>query len=371
MKRIGLIVNPIAGMGGSVGLKGSDGLEILEKARALGAKPKSSLRAMQALRQISPLKDEIEIITYPGSMGEDEARACGFKPTVIGSIDRHNTTSQDTKNAARDMKNLNVDLILFTGGDGTARNIYDSIGADSPSLGIPAGVKIHSAVYGQSPTKAGNLVSLFLKDELIEFKEAEVMDIDEEAFRDGRVIARLYGYLMVPFEKKFIQNRKSGGTANESSALNSIANYIADSMSDDYMYIIGPGTTTRSIMDKLRLKNTLLGIDVIYQKKLVANDVTENELLDLITDKNVKIIVTIIGGQGYIFGRGNQQLSPAVIKQVKKENIIIVSSQDKLNTIFGSPMLIDTGNNKTDKMLEGYYKVVVGYKEFIMYKAIS
>lgn len=372
MKKIGLIVNPIAGMGGSVGLKGSDGLEILEKARALGARPKSPYRTTQALEMISSFKDKVEIITYPGKMGEEEAIASGFEPTVIGSIIENNTTPQDTINAARDMKNLGVDLILFAGGDGTARNIYDSIGTSIPALGIPAGVKIHSAVYGQTPKRAGELLSLYLDDKVLEFKEVEVMDIDEDAFRAGNVIARLYGYLKVPFEKQYVQNRKAGSGADaEENALINIAHDIEDSMLDDYIYIVGPGTTTRSIMENLGLKNTLLGVDVIKDKKLIANDVTENELLDIIKDKKVKIIVTIIGGQGYIFGRGNQQLSAKVINQVGKKNIIVVTTKNKLNSIFGYPMLIDTGDSETDKMLEGYYRVVVGYEDSIMYKARS
>jgi predicted polyphosphate/ATP-dependent NAD kinase len=313
----------------------------------------------------------VEIITYPGEMGENAARACGFEPTVIGSIDKDNTTPQDTKNAAKDMKKLGVDLILFAGGDGTARDIYDSVGISIPVLGIPTGVKIHSAVYGQNPKRAGELISLFVQGKVVEFKEQEVMDIDEDAFRAGRVTARLYGYLKVPFEKRFVQSRKSGGIKTEEASLEGIAHYVIDSMSDDYIYVIGPGTTTRSIMEKLGLKNSLLGMDVVYQKKLLANDVSEEELLNLIKGKKAKIIITIIGGQGHIFGRGNQQLSPTVLNQVRKENIIVVSTREKLNTIFGSPMLIDTGDSETDNMLEGYYKVVVGYDDFIMYKAMS
>lgn len=369
MKKLGLIVNPVAGMGGSVGLKGSDGLEILKRARELGAVPQAPKRTKQALEGISFLKDQIEIITYPGEMGENVARDCGFNTTVIGSIDQNITTPEDTQNAAMDMKKFGVDLILFAGGDGTARNIYDAVGVNIPVLGIPAGVKIHSAVYGQNPKRAGELAKLFLQDKVVELKEVEVMDIDEDAFREEMVIARLYGYLKVPFEKKFVQNRKSGGVAGERASLASMANYIIDTMLDDYIYIIGPGTTTRSIMDRLGLDNTLLGVDVVYKKQLVAKDVTEKELLKIIAGRKTKIIVTIIGGQGYIFGRGNQQLSPAVINQIQKENIIVVASRDKLNTIFGSSMLIDTGDNETNNMLEGYYRVVVGYEDFIMYRA--
>lgn len=371
MKKLGLIINPVAGMGGSVGLKGSDGLEIQKRARELGAKPQALNRTIKALEQISSFKDQIEIITYPGGMGEDAAVACGFKPKVIGSIDKNNTTSDDTEKAAMDMKELGVDLILFAGGDGTARNIYDSINLSIPALGIPAGVKIHSAVYGQNPKKTGELLELFLQDKITEFIEAEVMDIDEDAFRDGRVVAKLYGYLKIPFEKRYVQNRKSGGTAGEKASLDRLANYIVDSMTDDYLYIMGPGTTTRTVMDKLGLNNTLLGVDVVYKKQLIAKDVTENELLKLMEGRRAKIILTIIGGQGHILGRGNQQLSPAVLRLVQKDNIILIASRDKLNTIFGSPMLIDTGDDDVNKMFEGYYKVVIGYEEFIAYKAMS
>ncbi len=369
MKKLGLIVNPIAGMGGSVGLKGTDGIEILNRARELGAVPKAHNRAKQALEQLVDIKDQIEIITYPGEMGEFSVKECGFTPKVIGTIDKDSTSAADTENAAIEMKKMGVDLILFAGGDGTARNIYNAVELNIPCLGIPSGVKIHSAVYAQTPKKAGELASLYLQDKVVDIKEAEVMDIDEDAFREGRVIAKLYGYLKVPFEKRFVQNRKSGGVAGEQASLGRIAQYVVDTMEDEYVYIIGPGTTTRYIMEELGLDNTLLGVDIVYKKKLIAKDVTEKEILKHIEGKKAKIIVTIIGGQGYIFGRGNQQLSPDVIKQVRKENIIVIASRDKLNTIFGYPMLIDTGSEETNNMLEGYYKVVIGYEEFIAYKA--
>lgn len=197
------------------------------------------------------------------------------------------------------------------------------------------------------------------------------MDIDEEAFREGRVVARLYGYLNVPFEKEFIQTRKAGGIEGEEASLAGMANYIINTMEDDCVYIIGPGTTTKRIMDRLDLENTLLGVDLIENKEIIGEDVTEKEILSLIEGKKVKLIITIIGGQGYIFGRGNQQISPEVINKIGKENIIVVASRDKLNTIFGSPMLIDTGDEETNLNLEGYYRVVVGYEDTIIHKAMS
>lgn len=370
-KKIGLIVNPIAGMGGRVGLKGSDGPEILKKAIELGATPQSPKRAMQALQRLVELKEQIDIITYPDDMGENEAKELGFFTVVLGSITKGQTVPADTQLAAKQMQEIGVSLILFAGGDGTARNIYNAVGDQVVVLGIPAGVKIHSAVYGQNPKSSGELAALFLQDKVKELQEAEVMDIDEEAFRLGRVSAKLYGYLKVPYEKRYVQNLKSGGAAGEQATLEMVANYIVDNMEDDYYYIIGPGTTTRPIMDKLELKNTLLGIDVVYRKKLVASDVNEKSLLQIIKAKKAKIIVTIIGGQGYIFGRGNQQLSPEVLTLVGKENIIIVSTRDKLNANFGRPLLVDTGDEEVNTWLSGYYRVLVGYEDIIMQRVVS
>jgi predicted polyphosphate/ATP-dependent NAD kinase len=367
-KIIGLIVNPVAGMGGRVGLKGSDGPEILKKAIELGAVPQSPKRAMQALEKLLPLKGELDIITYPGEMGEDEARELGFSPIVIGSVIQGQTTPEDTQQAARQMQEIGVDLILFAGGDGTARNIYNAVGDRVAVLGIPAGVKIHSAVYGLNPKSSGELAALYLQGKVKELHEAEVMDIDEDAFRSGRVSAKLYGYLKVPYEKKYVQNLKSGGVAGEKTTLERIAHYIVDHMEDDYHYIIGPGTTTRPIMEVLGLDYTLLGVDVVYRKKLVARDANEKTLLHITEGKKAKIIVTTIGGQGYIFGRGNQQLSPEVITRVGKENIIIISTRDKLNTNFGRPLLVDTGDDEVNAYLTGYYRVIVGYADTIMHR---
>lgn len=370
-KKLGLIVNPVAGMGGRVGLKGSDGEAILRRAIELGAVPQSPGRAIQALERIAAIKDEIDLLTCPQEMGENEAIKSGFLPIVIGSGTKGQTTPEDTIRAAKQMKELEVDLILFAGGDGTARNIYHAVGDKQIVLGIPAGVKIHSAVYGQNPNSSGELARLYLQGKVKELHEAEVMDIDEEAFRAGRVSAKLYGYLKVPYEKRYVQNLKSGGVAGEQAALEAIANYVVDQMEEDFIYIIGPGTTTRVIMDKLGLKNTLLGVDAICNRQLVANDVNESQLLHLLEGRKAKIVVTTIGGQGYIFGRGNQQLSPAVISKVGKENIIIVSTRDKLNSIFGNPLLVDTGDEAVNAMLNGYFRVIVGYDEAIMQRVAS
>lgn len=371
MKKLGLIVNPVAGMGGRVGLKGSDGLEILKKAKELGAVPEAPNRAIDALKKLLPIKGELTVITYPFDMGEDEVIACGLKHQVIGTVKRGETTPEDTKQAAREMVELGVDLILFAGGDGTARNIYDAIGTGVPVIGIPAGVKIHSAVYATTPPNAGELALMFLQGRLQKIQEAEVMDIDEDAFREGRVTAKLYGYLSVPHEDRLVQSLKSGRAEGEASAIRSIAGHIAETMENDpeTLYIIGPGTTTRAIMEELNQPYTLLGVDVVCNQKLLAADVTEKALLQLIQGRKAKIVVTVIGGQGYIFGRGNQQLSPAVLRQVGKENVIVITPQTKITGLRGKPMLIDTGDEEVNRLMSGYYQVVVGYQRTIMYKA--
>jgi predicted polyphosphate/ATP-dependent NAD kinase len=370
-RKIGLIVNPVAGMGGRVGLKGSDGQDILEKAVELGAVPTSPRRAVEALRTISSNKDIVEIITYPHEMGEDEAREYGFEPTVIGSVEKMRTTAHDTRNAAREMLDLGVDLILFAGGDGTARDICGAVGLEVPVLGIPAGVKIHSGVFAINPATSGDLAVKYLKGSQTVLRESEVMDIDERAYREDRLSARLYGYLMVPYEKTMVQGSKEGSGALEESSLEAIAKEITENMLDDHLYIIGPGTTTRPITEKLGLKKTLLGVDVIQRGKMVAADANENRLLRLIEGAKAKIVVTVIGGQGFVFGRGNQQISPEVIRKVGKENIVIVATPGKLASLQGKPLLVDTGDTELDRELSGYYRVVTGFGRRAVYRVGS
>lgn len=367
MKKLGVIVNPIAGIGGKVGLKGSDGIEILKKAREMGARSEAPRRALEALKIIAKLKNEIQVVTYPDEMGADECCEAGLEPEIIGSIESGETRPEDTMEAARQMAERGVDLILFAGGDGTARNIYNAIGTNIPVLGIPAGVKIHSAVYAINPHSAGEVASLYLQGKVVNIREAEVMDIDEEAFRQGRVSAQLYGYLKVPVERR-VQSVKSGARS-EQAEVEGLAAEIIAGMDADTLYIIGPGTTTRAIMERLELSNTLLGVDVILDRKLVANDVTENQLFDLINQHGkARIVVTAIGGQGHVFGRGNQQISPRVIRLAGKNNIIVVASRDKLVALQPHPLLVDTGDPELDRELRGYVRVVTGWEDSIMYR---
>jgi predicted polyphosphate/ATP-dependent NAD kinase len=242
------------------------------------------------------------------------------------------------------------------------------VGEKLPALGIPAGVKIHSAVYAANPGSAGELAGLYLQGQVTTLKESEVMDLDEDAFREGVVSAKLYGYLRVPFQRRLVQSLKSANPATERATLEAIAAHVIDRMEDGWLYIIGPGSTTRVIAELLEVENTLLGVDVLLNKELIATDVGEAELLDLLDGQPARIVVTLIGGQGYIFGRGNQQLSPAVIRRAGKENIIVISTPEKIYALDGRPLLVDTGDPALDGELSGYVKMVVGYNHTMVYR---
>lgn len=366
--KVGLIVNPIAGMGGRVGLKGTDGWHIVEEAVRLGARPHAPSRAIEALKRLGALREELEFITYPGDMGENEARACGFAPRVLGRVDLERTLASDTRRAAGDMLECGVDLLLFAGGDGTARDICEVVSESLVVLGIPAGVKMHSAVYASTPARAGDLAVLYLSGRTRTVREAEVMDIDEDAFREGRVAARLYGYMKTPHDRRYIQGLKAGSPVGEAVAHDAIALDVVEGMQDDCLYLVGPGSTTRAIMRRLDLDHTLLGVDVVYQKRLVGKDLNESDLLEMTSGRESRLIVTPVGGQGFLFGRGNQQLSPDVIRRVGRHNIIVVASEEKINGLRGRALMVDTGDAGVDRMLAGYVMVVTGYKRRITYR---
>lgn len=347
-------------------MKGTDGLAA--EARRRGALPRAPTKGQQGLTPLQNLDFDLQLFTPPGEMGEAEAKREGFLPTVINRHTTGDTAAIDTQYAAKMMRQRGVELILFTGGDGTARDIYSSIGETLPVIGIPAGVKIHSPVFAQTAARAGELARLFLEGRLHHFDLAEVLDIDEEAYRNGQVKTRLHGYLNVPVERTRMQNRKCGSPLSEKVSQNSIAFDVIDNMQEGVLYLVGPGSTTRPIMENLRLPCTLLGIDLVMNGLLIAADVNEKTILDVTKNRQFKIIVTPIGGQGYIFGRGNHQLSHRVLQRAGKKNIIVVATQQKLIQLRGEPLLVDTGEVSVDQMLAGYIHVTTGYKQQMIMK---
>ena len=352
---LGVIVNPMAGMGGRVGLNGTDSPAIVEEARRRGAAPEAPKRAAETLArlhtQLAQLGSDLAVLSGPHEMGSDEARAAGFSPIAVGSGTRGVTTAQDSRETAARMAELNVDLLLFAGGDGTARDIYQAVGDGLPVVGMPAGVKMHSGVYATNPRTAADLVVRYFRGEPLALRESEVMDIDEEAFRQGAVSAQLYGYLRTPYDSGLLQGVKAASTSQEEHAMEDIASEFVQRMCEHCLYVIGPGTTTRSVARELGIEKTLLGVDLVRGGELVGVDVSEEQILHAIEGQPARIVVTPIGGQGHIFGRGNQQISPEVIQLVGRENIIPVATSEKLASFHGAPLLIDTGDSAVDSML--------------------
>jgi len=330
------------------------------------AQPKANSRTKAALEILLPYKEQLVIYTVNGEMGEQTAKALGFNVEVVYNTDAV-TTPDDTENAAQVLKNADVDLVLFAGGDGTARNICHAIEDTVPVLGIPAGCKIHSGVYAITPKAAGRVVEMLVKGELVTLADADVMDIDEDAFRKGTVKAKRFGEMQIPSEVRYVQAVKNGGKETDELVLSDIAAYVVSEMDEDTLYIMGSGSTVEAIMEEMGLENTLLGVDLIKDQALVGQDLTAADLLELTDKKNTKLVITLIGGQGHIFGRGNQQLSPALIRAIGKENIIVVATKTKLQALNNRPLICDTGDNELDDELTGYIKVTTGFNDHIMY----
>jgi predicted polyphosphate/ATP-dependent NAD kinase len=364
-KSIGLIVNPVAGMGGSVGLKGTDGKNMYVKALELGAEPVTPKKTKELLSYIKQ-KESIKLLVAFGTMGEKYIKGLDIPVEVIGEIGEE-TSPEDTKRIARQMVDHGVELLVFVGGDGTARDIYDAIGSTIPVVAVPAGVKIFSSVFAISTRGAAEMIDSFV--ECGDLTEEEVLDIDEEAFREDRLASRLYGYLVVPDAQRFLQPGKAASSVGLSSQASKIeiAEHIVDEMDEKTLYLLGPGTTLKAITEEMGLPKTLLGVDAVSAGILVGKDLNEKGILRLLERyEKRKIIVTPIGGNGFIFGRGSKQFTPEVIKQVGMENILVVATRDKVNKL--DCLRVDTADFVLDEMLSGYHEVWVGYREAIVMK---
>jgi predicted polyphosphate/ATP-dependent NAD kinase len=286
---------------------------------------------------------------------------------VIGLVGAE-TTAADTRAAAKAMAEEGVDLLLFAGGDGTAVDVLEAVGGRVLALGIPAGVKMHSAVFAVNPRSAGRLALLVAEGRAQATMEAEVMDVDEDALREGVVSPRLYGYLRVPVEAGLVQGGKARTAASDRAAQQAIAAYVVDRLLQDRLWYVGPGTTTRAILEAVGAEKTVLGVDVVRERELVVADADEETLLRLASHEPASVIVTPVGGQGFVFGRGNQQLSARVLREVGLENVVVVATESKLAALAGRPLLVDTGDARLDRELAGYVRVVTGYDREVVYR---
>ena len=392
--RVGLLVNPVAGLGGRVGLKGSDGTETVRRAIALGAVPQAGERAGAALGRMlerwPPDRERPLVLAGSGLMGERVARDAGLAPVIVGHLDpAEDSTAEDTRSIVAEMVAAGLDLLLVAGGDGTARDVCAAIGTTTPVVGIPAGVKLHSPVYATSPLAAGDLAAGFLAAAPARRRTAlaEVIDLDEDAYRRGEIAPRLFGELLVPAEDRRLQARKAPSPLSDGAAAAGVAEGIARHLVPGGRCVLGPGSTVRAVAARLGVPKTLVGVDVVDVEVgaplsigaapakvalLVALDVGAAELERLVADVPSSLVVTPIGGQGFILGRGNQQMSPAVVRAVLaaagRDGIMVAATPSKLASLQGRPLLVDSGDAELDMELSGYLSVVTGPDERTIYR---
>ncbi len=361
--KIGFLINPIAGMGGKVGLKGTDG--VLDQAIELGAQPVAQEKAekmLSHLREIYP--EKIEWLTCHGDMGAKALEEASFEFSIAHDA-KESPSQKDTLAAAKVLLDSHVDLIVFCGGDGTARDIVSIVEKKVPVLGIPSGVKMYSGVFGISPARTAEVLDGFLKGEL-GLAEVEIMDLDEDKYRAGEWSVRLYYSANTPFESTLVQSSKMMiEAASDEEIKEEIGEYIEELVSEepDALFLLGPGGTLEFIGNMLGIEKTLLGIDAIAHGQQVGKDLNEEGLLKLFDNyNNIKLILSPIGSQGFVLGRGNLQLSPQVIRKIGRDNIMVVSTPAKLQR---TPMLrFDTGDAELNSELagRGWFSVVIGYR---------
>ena len=302
---VGLIINPIAGVGGRIGLKGSDDTKEIWKRLESGEGQKvSNERTRRFLKTIIELKDDILFFSYDGEMGGDILRDMEFDIEIIGQIKDKRPTRKDTVQVAKELLKKGVKLVIFIGGDGTACDMYEAVQDKIPLLAVPSGVKMHSACFALNPEIAGMIFKQFQSGQL-NITHSEVMDIDEEAFRAGRLSAELKGMVIIPYLKAAFQGGKmaSPSSFDEKHDQKVIAQRISEDMQRDTLYLLGSGTTCKAVADFMEMEKTLLGVDALYNRKLIAKDLNEQGMLELLEKyTEAKIIVTVIGNQGFIFG---------------------------------------------------------------------
>ncbi len=358
-RSIGLLINPVAGVGGPAGLKGSDGPEVQVAALIRGAIAQSGERAKVTLAVLAAAHPHIEIITAEGTMGADAVRAVGLSARVVYRAESP-STGADTMAAAAAILDAGADVLLFVGGDGTARDVASAVPAGQPILGVPAGVKMYSGCFAVSPSAAGALAARWLSDGGLPLEQREVLDVDEEQIRRGRVDPKLFALVQVPYLVGRTQSRKSATPVSAAAAVAAAASGAVAAMDDTTVYLLGPGGTTQEVARQLGVSKTPLGVDVVRGGSLLLADASERQLLEIVADVPAKAVVTVIGGQGFLLGRGNQQISAAVLEKLGPAPLLVVATQEKLTALAGRPLLVDTGSQQLDRSLAGYIRVITG-----------
>lgn len=371
MFKLGLIVNPYAGLGGPEGLKGSDTLpdRLRQSVAEEMANSRSLPRAVRCLAALSPVAEQLVVYGFDGAMAEQACRDAGLRFTSVGRAEAL-SSAEDTRRAAQCLLSEQVDIVLFVGGDGTARDIYRAVGESLPVLGLPAGVKMHSAVYAVNPQAAAAILRALIDGDLVDIGLQEVRDIDEPAFAEGRVRSRHYGELLVPRLGGFLQQVKQGGREVEELVIADIADELMENYDEDCLYIVGPGSTTTGFMEALGLPFTLLGFDLVRGGELLQADANAQQISEVMDHHQgaIKVLITAIGGQGHILGRGNQQLTPALIRRIGRDNFQVLASKGKLTGLAGRPLLVDSNDDALDAQWQGFIAVTTGYRDQVMYR---
>jgi predicted polyphosphate/ATP-dependent NAD kinase len=367
---IGLVVNPVAGLGGPAGLKGSDGEAIQAEAIKRGSAPRAEWRAELALREFARAHPDATVLTAAGAMGEDAVRAAGLDARVVFTAEPGRTTGSDTAAAAQALVRADATLLLFAGGDGTARDVCSAGLGDATALGIPSGVKMYSGCFAVSPVAAGAIAAQSLGVRL-PTERREVLDIAEDEVRAGRVDPTLFGYLDIPVVFGRTQARKASSSGSESDAVRAAASGLVAQLVPGIAYLLGPGSTMVAVAGLLGVAKTSLGVDVVLDGKRVLADASESQLIELVRSRPAKAVVTVIGGQGFLLGRGNQQLSAPVIASLSEGPLLVVATEDKLLALGGRPLLVDTGDAALDETLAGYIRVVTGESASSFYRVVA
>ncbi len=367
--KLGFLVNPISGMGGAVGLKGTDGHLYYEALRR-GATPVAPARAYRFIKALQKKEFLGKVIAANCLMGCDYFKGSTISHECISIPQECGKTSpQDTVLAVRKLVNSGVELIVFVGGDGTARDVAKAVKeSDVPVLGIPSGVKMYSGVFAISPEAGAEVVKAF-EEGRATLEVSEVADVDELSLNEGVIKVRRFELVRTPKLQGLITPTKDFGGGEEGSK-EAIAEYFVEEyLKPNHLYLLGPGTTIKAVADVLGVQKTLLGVDAYRNGEVIGVDLGVKEILELVRKYgNPHIVITVIGAQGYLFGRGNQQFSSEVLKLVGKERIHVLSTESKLRGL--KYLLVDTGDPELDVKLSGHIRVITGYREEKVVKVI-
>lgn len=365
-KRVGVLVNPVAGVGGPLGLKGSDGPEIQAEAARRGAPRRAGERATRAIVALRRRCPDVVIVAAPGAMGADAVRAAGVDPTVVGDDPARATTADDTRRQAAALRDADVALLLVVGGDGTLRAVHDALGETLPVLGVPAGVKMHSGAFAARPETAGDVAAAFLTGDR-RVVRADVADLDEQAVREDRVSARLYGTVQVPRAPGRVLAAKGGSSATSPAALVGAARRLLDERRPGQLLLVGPGTTANLVLDRLGIAGTLLGVDALIDDRLVGRDLDAEGVLALLdAHPDALLVLGVVGGQGTLLGRGNQQLTADVLRRIGRDGLRVLATKQKLAELSPAVLHVDTGDPALDASLRGHLPVRVSSRETMM-----